>query len=81
MNTITSALPDIPRLFTAISEWLACVLYLSVIPLRVPLSRTLAIAGVGLAAIIAVQYMAGAMPLSLWILGMCLAVLTMWLVI
>lgn len=80
-NIISNALPDIPRLYTALSEWLACVIYLSVIPLRVPLKRTIAISAAGLSIIIGVQYLAGAMPLSLWILGMCLAVTTMWLIV
>lgn len=30
-TTITNALPDIPRIYTAICEWLACVTYLLVI--------------------------------------------------
>ncbi len=80
-NAITNALPDIPRLYTALSEWLACIIYLSVIPLRTPLKRTITISAVGLAAIIGIQYLAGSMPLGLWILGMCLAVTTMWLMI
>lgn len=40
-TTITNALPDIPRLYTGICEWLACVVYLLVIYRRVPLRRTL----------------------------------------
>lgn len=78
---ITNALPDIPRLYTAISEWLACVVYLSVIPLRVPLWRTLAVGGAGLAVMVGVQYAAGAMPIGLWMLGMVLAVAAMWAII
>lgn len=76
--TITNALPDIPRLFTALCEWLACVVYLSVVPLRVPLRRTLALAGVGLGVLIGVQYFAGSLPLQFWLAGMGLAVLAMW---
>ena len=45
---ITNALPDLPRLYTAVCEWLACIVYLTVIPLRVPRLRTLAVTGAGL---------------------------------
>lgn len=76
--TITNALPDIPRLFTALCEWLACVVYLAVVPRHVPLRRTLTVAGLGLGVLIGVQYLAGALPLQLWLAGMALAVLTMW---
>ena len=29
-----TALPDIPRLYTALAEWLACTIYLLVLPRR-----------------------------------------------
>lgn len=80
-GAITNALPDIPRIYTAICEWLACVVYLAVIPLRVPRARTLAVGGVGLVLLVGVQYAAGAMPLALWIVGMAMAVLAMWAVL
>ena len=78
---ITNALPDVPRLCTAICEWAACVVYLAVVPLRVSRRRTVAAACLGLVAIVAVQYGAGAMPLTLWVAGMTLAVAVMWAVI
>ncbi|KFJ01443.1 GHKL domain-containing protein [Bifidobacterium stellenboschense] len=79
--TITNAMPDIPRLFTAICEWAACVTYLAVIHRRVTPQRTAAVAAVGLAAMIGVQYLAGAMPLWFWTLGMLLAFGCMWLIV
>lgn len=78
---ITNALPDLPRLYTAVCEWLACIVYLTVIPLRVPRLRTLTVTGSGLVVIIGVQYWAGSMPLTLWIAGMSLAAVVMWAVI
>lgn len=72
-GTITNALPDIPRLYSAISEWLACVMYLAVIYRRAPLRRTMATGAAGLAMLIAIQYAAGALPLWLWLFGMLLA--------
>ena len=63
-TTITNALPDIPRIYTAICEWLACVTYLLVICRRVPWQRTVAVGAVGLLAMIGIQYFNGAMPIS-----------------
>ena len=62
-TTITNALPDIPRIYTAICEWLACVTYLLVIYRRVPWQRTVAVGAVGLLAMIGIQYFDGAMPI------------------
>ena len=73
MNTITNALPDIPRLYTAICEWLACVMYIAVIHRRVPMRRTVAVAAIGLPAMVAIQYVDGMMPIWFWIIGMLLA--------
>ncbi|MDF7640091.1 GHKL domain-containing protein [Bifidobacterium sp. ESL0784] len=81
MNTITNALPNIPRLYTGICEWLACVIYLLVIYRRAPKWRSLLVAGIGLPAIIGIQYFDGTMSLDFWILGMLLAVAGMYLII
>ncbi|WEV46819.1 GHKL domain-containing protein [Bifidobacterium sp. ESL0690] len=81
MNTITNALPNIPRLYTGICEWLACVVYLLVIYRRAPKWRSLLVAAIGLPTIIGIQYFDGAMSLDFWILGMLLAVAGMYLLI
>ncbi|WEV67519.1 GHKL domain-containing protein [Bifidobacterium sp. ESL0769] len=81
MNTITNALPNIPRLYTGICEWLACVVYLLVIYRRAPKWRSVLVAAIGLPAIIGIQYFDGAMSLDFWILGMLLAVAGMYLII
>ncbi|MCH4160850.1 MAG: GHKL domain-containing protein [Bifidobacterium sp.] len=76
-TTITNALPDIPRIYTALSEWLACIVYLAVIYRRQPLKRTIIVAGIGLPMMVAIQYAGGVMPKALWILGMLLAIVGM----
>lgn len=80
-TTITNALPDIPRIYTAICEWLACVTYLLVIYRRVPWQRTVAVGAVGLLAMIGIQYFDGAMPIWFWVIGMLLAFAGMWAII
>lgn len=80
-TTITNALPDIPRFYTAICEWMACVTYLLVIYRRVPLSRTIAVGVLGLAGMIGIQYFDGAMPLWFWVIGMLLAFGGMWAIV
>ena len=72
-GTIINALPDIPRLYTAISEWLGCLVYVCTLYRRVPLPRTITVTALGLPVLIGLQYLAGIMPLPFWILGMCLA--------
>ncbi|MBT1175835.1 sensor histidine kinase [Bifidobacterium sp. LC6] len=80
-GTITNALPDIPRLYTALSEWLACMVYIMAIYRRVPWQRTAAASTIGLAGIIAIQYLDGAMPLWFWVIGMLLAFGAMWMMV
>lgn len=79
--TLTNALPDIPRLFTAICEWLACITYIVVIYRRVPLHRTIIACIAGLAAMIGIQYFNGAMPLWFWVFGMATAFACMFAII
>lgn len=60
---ITNALPDIPHSYTAICEWAACVVYIAVLFRRVPPRRSVVVSAIGLAALIAVQYFDGSMPI------------------
>ncbi|MFT8356357.1 MAG: GHKL domain-containing protein [Bifidobacterium aquikefiri] len=71
--TITNALPDIPRLYTALCEWLACIVYLSVIYRRVGRKKSAMVVAAGLPVMIALQYWGGMMSKQFWILGMLLA--------
>lgn len=70
---VTHTLPDIPRSYTAICEWAACMVYIAVLYRRVPLRRSIIVSAVGLPAIVAVQYFDGSMPIWFWIVGMLLA--------
>lgn len=73
MTPITNALPDIPRSYTAICEWAACMVYIAVLYRRVPLRRSIIVSAAGLASLVAVQYFDGSMPIWFWIIGMLLA--------
>lgn len=70
---IIDALPDIPRIYTGIAEWLACLVYVFVLPKRL---RSIGIyIGLALAgpAMVALQVFIGTWPLQLWIVGMACA--------
>lgn len=54
MTPITNALPDIPRSYTAICEWAACMVYIAVSYRRVPLRRSIIVSAAGLASLVAV---------------------------
>ena len=53
MTPITNALPDIPRSYTAICEWAACMVYIAVLYRRVPLQRSIIVSAAGLLLLIA----------------------------
>ncbi|MFV0427519.1 MAG: GHKL domain-containing protein [Beutenbergiaceae bacterium] len=78
---MTDALPEIPRLLTALAEWSACLVYIAVLPRRFGVTRTALLVLLGLAALVGVQTLAGNLPLSLWAVGMSLAALTMFLLL
>lgn len=73
MTPITNTLPDIPRSYTAICEWAACMVYIAVLYRRVPLQRSIIVSATGLLLLTAVQYFDGSMPIWFWIIGMLLA--------
>jgi branched-subunit amino acid transport protein AzlD len=75
---ISEIIPDIPRGYTAVAEWSACLVY--ILLMRKQLSRPLlAVAlGVGLAALYVVQTLAGHLPIALWTFGMLLSVAVMY---
>ena len=81
MTHILNALPDIPRLYTAISEWLGCLVYLLAINRRVSVRRTVLVLAVGMGVLIGVQYWAGSLPIAFWVFSMCLAVACMYAII
>ncbi len=76
--SMVGEIPDIPKAFTALAEWLACVTYLTACVRRPPQLRQCAILGCGLAALLVVQYAIGIVPLWLWIPGMLVALAVMY---
>ncbi|HMR49051.1 MAG TPA: GHKL domain-containing protein [Arachnia sp.] len=74
---MTEMLPDIPRLATGLAEWLACVVYVVLLPKRFKVGGTVALLTVGLAALVGCQLFAAQLPLVFWSGGMLTAVATM----
>lgn len=65
--------PDIPRLYTALAEWLACLVTILLMRRKVGNVRLVCAAVLGLILQCAVQLVAGMLPLALWVPGMVLA--------
>lgn len=78
---MTELLPDIPRVFTALAEWSACMVYILLMRKRLRLAPLIALSAAGLAALIGVHLAVERLPLELWTLGMVAAVGTMYLLI
>ncbi len=76
---ILDALPDIPRELTAVAEWLGCMVYILLQRRRPPSRRLVLLSAGALVALVAVQRLAGLLPLELWTVGMAAAVATMFL--
>ncbi len=66
-------LPDIPRYITGLAEWLACLIYILLLPKRFNLAATVTLTSLGLVTVAGWQLIAGTLPLSLWVLGMIIA--------
>lgn len=62
-----TALPDIPRLYTALAEWLACTIYLSGAAPAVWPGATAVLGAGWLAALGVFLQLTGAVPLAWWI--------------
>lgn len=75
---IVDALPDIPRLHTALAEWGACAIYILALTRRIGIFPLIAGLGASLAALVALQLAAGGLPISMWIPGMLLSVAVMY---
>lgn len=77
---ITTNLPDIPRFYTAIAEWLACFVVLLPLAKKPHWHLNLLLCGLGQ---VALQLWCGTWPLVLWVPGMLLNVfwmgVTLWL--
>lgn len=66
-------LPDIPRLYTALAEWLSCLVYISILKKRFQGLRLWGLTTVFLILLCAIQLTAGVLPLPLWLPGMLAA--------
>ncbi|PHP51884.1 GHKL domain-containing protein [Actinomyces ruminis] len=76
---IQDALPDIPRLWTALAEWGACLLYvLATWRPQDSRRRGVVVMAAALPALGVYQALAERLPISLWLLGMLGAVTAMW---
>ena len=60
-------LPDIPRLYTALAEWLACLLYVLALPRRFGKGAAAAISTGALAVLGVFLHLTGDVPLVWWI--------------
>ncbi|HJD20745.1 MAG TPA: GHKL domain-containing protein [Candidatus Gemmiger faecigallinarum] len=76
-----TGLPDIPRLYTALAEWLACTLYLLALRPRFGRGATAAMSAAWLAGLGAFLQATGKVPLAWWIPCMVTAVAAMFLYI
>ena len=72
-------LMDTPRLFTALAEWAACLVYIMILKKRFSGGCTAAGCAVMLALQVLLQYLAGLLPLYLWLAGLIAAMALMYL--
>jgi hypothetical protein len=72
---------DIPKLYTAIAEWLSCMIFVVLLQRRFSVPITAAISGGTLILLMVVQYLIGVIPVLFWLAGMAVALLMMYGVI
>lgn len=77
MNNLET-IADIPKLFTALAEWLACVVYVLIILRGRKEKRTYIVLPLSLILLMLIQYLIGVLPIGVWIPGMLLAVAVMY---
>lgn len=75
------SLPDIPRWLTALAEWGACVVYVAVLARHGSWLRAAITLAVGLGALLAVQWIAGQLPIAFWGAGMLVAIGVMYAIL
>ena len=71
--------PDIPRLYTALAEWSACLVYILIMRKRFTGVKLIVLIGVMFLLQCALQLLNGALPLTLWLPGMLAAMILMYL--
>lgn len=72
---------DIPRFFTAIAEVIACIIYMQPLKKRYTGLKHYTVVGLGAIVIVLIQLVSGELPIVLWIPGMLIAMLAMFLYI
>lgn len=75
--SFTPVIPNIPRYYTALAEWMACIVYILTLKKRYPKVKTIWILAAGLVVQIFIQTVAGMLPEIFWIPGMLAAVFSM----
>ena len=78
---LAGQIPNIPRIHTAVAEWLACMVYVLIIEKRYKDYRLWLFSLLFLCFFCGLQFLAGIVPLWLWIPGMATAILSMYFMI
>ncbi|WP_241519577.1 ATP-binding protein [Bifidobacterium callitrichidarum] len=73
--------PDIPKVHTALAEWLACVTLIALVVRKPPRIRGIGVLAGSLAALVVVQIGIGVVPVALWLPGMAVALAIMFVTI
>ena len=71
---IIETLPDIPRAYTGLAEWAACLVYILILRKRLPIVPLVLFLAAGAAGLFGIQVFAGTLPIVFWTMGMVLAV-------
>lgn len=66
-------IPDIPKIYTALAEWLSCLFYISLYKKRISNKKISIVLSVSLVLLLLVQVIIGIIPKPFWLLGMCIA--------
>lgn len=74
---ILDPLPDIPRWYTGLAEWAAVLVYIRLMPPRFSIKTQWAVVAAGIPFLIGLQMLLGSWDLSLWMVGMAIAVLSL----
>lgn len=69
---------EMPRYLTALAEWGACVVYITITRRRFRAPMTMLICALGFLALMVTQVWAGTLPIALWIPGMLTAAAVMY---
>ena len=72
-----NAIPDIPRIYTAVAEWASCLIFIMVLRPRFDRKRTVLISTMVFFAQVMFMYLTGNVPLWLWVPCMLIAYLNM----